>query len=511
MKVRRKSFIKILNKKLKALSYGAIIRQIILFAYFSIFFLTITDVVQAGDKQANKAVSKLGKKMKKTLNHSCLRKGKFGVKFYSLDRREVLFQHREKDLFIPASNVKLVTTAVALRELGPDFRFNTQLYSLGKIKNRVLVGDLYIKGFGDPKLVTEQMWLLASALKNLSIDKVQGDLIADESYFDSIRRIKTWKKSFGSEPYNAPLGGLSFNFNTVKVLATAGKKAGDKVSVIVEPDSDYLKLKNRAITRGRGRRYHLIVNRTGKDASDEIKVKGSLRKGAKLAKYYLNISYPAIYTAKTFKSFLKKVGVVINGQTRIGIVPAKARLLVKHKSEPLAIILRGLNKFSNNFVAEQLIKTIGAVKEGTPGTTKNGLKFVNQYLSDLGFDEKDYRLDDGSGLSHTNRLSPDILVAILEDVYDDWEIYPEFMSSLAVIGQEGSVKKRYLRHPRKSTVRVKTGTLNFVSSLSGYFQTLDGERIAFSILMNDLKCQAWSAQKIQDKLVKLGLNFKRMD
>ncbi len=490
---------------------GKIVQQFILRIFFSIFLIVISSVSQAEENKENREIWKLGKKMKEALNHSCLKKGEFGVKFYSLDRREVLFQHRQKDLFIPASNAKLITTAVALKELGPDFRFNTQLYTLGKIKDRVLNGDLYIKGFGDPKLVTEQMWLLASALKNLSIDRVKGDLIADESYFDSVRRIKTWKKKYGSEPYNAPLGALSFNFNTVKVLATAGKKAGEKISVIVEPNSDYLRMKNRAVTRGRGRRYHLIVNRTGKDASDEISVKGSLRKGTRLAKYYLNISYPAVYAAKTFKSFLKKVGVAIDGQTRIGVVPAKARLLLKHKSEPLSIILRGLNKFSNNFVAEQLIKTVGAVKEGAPGTTKNGLKFVGRYLKSLGFNEKDYKLDDGSGLSRTNKLSPNILVATLEDVYDDWEIYPEFISSLAVIGQEGSVKKRYLRHPKKGTVRVKTGTLDFVSSLSGYFQTLDGERIAFSILMNELKCQAWAAQKIQDKLVRLGLNFKRLD
>ncbi len=479
---------------------------------FTIFFIIgVSNIAQAQEKKENRDLLKLGKEMREGLNHSCLKKGKFGIKFYSLDRREILFQHRQNDLFVPASNAKLITAAVALKELGPDFRFKTELYTLGKIQNRVLMGDLYIKGFGDPKLVTEQMWLLTSDLKNLSIDKVKGDLIADDSYFDSVRRVKTWKKNFGAEPYNAPLGALSFNFNTVKVLATAGKNAGDKVKIIVEPDSDYIKLVNRAVTRGRGRRYHLVVNRAGKDDSDEVKIKGSLRKGTNLAKYYLNISFPAIYTAKTFKSFLSKVGVFINGQTKVGVVPAKARLLVKHKSEPLAVILRGLNKFSNNFVAEQLIKTIGAVKERSPGTTEKGLKFVKKYLKHLGFSEKDYKLNDGSGLSRTNKLSTNILVATLEDVYDNWEIYPEFISSLAVIGQEGSVKKRYLRHSRKGTVRVKTGTLDSVSALSGYFQTLDGERIAFSIIMNDLKCQAWAAQKIQDKLVRVGLNFKRSD
>jgi len=496
---------------LKTFNYKETLRHSVLRLVVVIFILVISSVVQAEEIKGNRDILKFGKNIKQALNHSCLKKGEFGVKFYSLDRREVLFQHRSGDQFIPASNAKLITTAVALKELGPDFRFKTQLYTLGKIKNGVLNGDLYIKGFGDPKLVTEQMWLLASALKNLSIENIRGDLIADESYFDSVQRIKTWKKSFGSEPYNAPLGALSFNFNTVKVLATAGQKAGEKVDVIVEPNSDYLKVKNRAVTRGRGRRYHLIVNRMKKDDSDEIKVTGSLRKGTRLAKYYLNISYPAIYTAKTFKSFLNKIGITINGRTRIGVVPAKARLLLKHRSEPLAVILRGLNKFSNNFVAEQLIKTLGAIKEGVPGSTEKGLKFVDKYMTSLGFGKKDYRLDDGSGLSRTNRVSPNIIVATLEDVYDDWEVYPEFISSLAVIGQEGSVKKRYLRHPRKGTVRVKTGTLDFVSALSGYFQTMDGERIAFSILMNDLKCQAWSAQKIQDKLVRLGLNFKRLD
>jgi D-alanyl-D-alanine carboxypeptidase/D-alanyl-D-alanine-endopeptidase (penicillin-binding protein 4) len=476
---------------------------------FILFSLGVVGSAFGNEDKKNPDIFKFNKKIKKILNHSCLKKGNFGVKFYSLDRREVLFQHKQSDLFIPASNVKLITTAVALKELGPDYRFKTELYSLENIQDGVLKGDLYIKGFGDPKLVTEQLWLLASDLKNFPVTEIQGSLIADESYFDLERRIKTWKKSFGSEPYNAPLGALSFNFNTVKLLASAGKKAGDKVDVILEPDSDYTKLINRSVTRRRGRKYRLIVDRTGKKGVDQIKVAGGLRKGTKLAKYYLNISYPAIYTAKTFKSFLSKVGVTLRGKTKIGVVPDKAKLIVKHRSEPLSVIIRGLNKFSNNFVAEQLVKSIGAANEGVPGTTKKGLKAINLYLKNLGFEEGSYHLDDGSGLSRTDRLTPDILIATLENVYDNWETYPEFISSLAVMGQEGSVKKRYFNHPRKGTVRVKTGTLDSVSALSGYFQTLDGERMAFSIIMNDLKCQAWSAQKVQDKLVKAGLNFKR--
>lgn len=162
-------------------------------------------------------------------------------------------------------------------------------------------------------------------------------------------------------------------------------------------------------------------------------------------------------------------------------------------------------------MAEQVLKTVGAEVYGQPGTTEKGLLAMNEYMQELQYKPERYSILDGSGLSRGNRLSPDQIVSIFQDMYSDFGKYPEFISALGVMGQDGNVIKRMKGQNGSERARVKTGTLNFVSTLSGYFQSSDGERFAFSILMNDLKCSNRQAKIIQDRIVREGLNFKRIN
>jgi len=434
----------------------------------------------------------------------------YGIEIYSLDRREILYETRKDHLFVPASNQKLITTAAALKYLGPDYRYPTRLFTTGKIEGDTLYGDLYIKGYGDPKLVSEQMWLLVNELKNIPIRKVVGNIIADNSFFDSLLRVKTWGQAGGSQAYNAPLGALSFNFNTVTVYVSPGKRAGDKPRVVVEPDTQYIKIKNQSQTLPSKKRGRLILNRADRGDYDEISITGGISKSSRRARYYVNITDPTRYTLSVFKEYIARTGIQMVGATlERGIVPKRAKLLVNHESEPLALALRGLNKFSNNLVAEQILKTLGAETFGPPGTTANGLRIISKYMRSLGFSEDQYRIVDGSGLSRQNRLTANQIVSVLEQVHDDLSIYPEFISALGVMGLDGNVRKRMHEVEDSHKARVKTGTLNSVSALSGYFQSRDGELFAFSILMNSLKCRNGQALDIQDKIVRAGLKFDR--
>ncbi|MBJ78567.1 MAG: D-alanyl-D-alanine carboxypeptidase/D-alanyl-D-alanine-endopeptidase [Nitrospinae bacterium] len=443
------------------------------------------------------------------LAHSCLRKQNFGVNIYSLDQDETLYSFQGDRLFAPASNMKLLTTATALKRMGPDYRFKTRLFATMRVAKEALEGDLYIKGFGDPNLVSEQMWLLANELRNLPLSKVNGDIVADDSFFDDRLRIKTWKKKGGAEAYNAPLGALSFNFNTVTVHVSPGEKPGDRPVVVVDPDIDFIQVENRAKTVSRSRRSRLIVNRVGQGDHNEITVSGVISVSHSRETYYLNITQPTYYAAKVFKEFLRRAGVEVTGKVRIGPVPEEAYDLSSHTSVPLSLVLRGLNKFSNNFVAEQILKTIGAELYGQPGTTENGLRAVGEYMQSLGHESGQFRVLDGSGLSRQNRLSPDQIVSVLRDMHGDLGVYPEFVSALGVMGRDGNVLKRMNGYNGSERARVKTGTLNFVSALSGYFQSAGGERFAFSILMNDLKCSNERAWSLQDRIVREGLKFER--
>jgi D-alanyl-D-alanine carboxypeptidase/D-alanyl-D-alanine-endopeptidase (penicillin-binding protein 4) len=478
---------------------------------FFIFTALLFLVSPSQAEPTKKKVLQFHQAVEKILAHSCLKKENYGIEIYSLDKQEILYEARKDQLFIPASNLKLITTATALENLGPDYRFPTRLYTAGKLRGDTLYGDLYIKGYGDPKLVTEQMWLLVNELENLPLRKIVGNIIADDSFFDSLLHVKTWEQSGGSEAYNAPLGALSFNFNTVTVYVSPGKLTDEKPRVIIEPDTKYLKINNQTRTLPRGKRGKLTVQRIDRGDYDEISLTGGIAQRRPRARYFVNITDPTKYSVSVFKEYLARVGIQVVGETFRGKVPKGAKLLINHKSEPLALALRGLNKFSNNFVAEQIVKTLAAEKFGPPATTENGLKVIHEYMQSLGFAPDQFTILDGSGLSRQNRLTPNQIVRVLAHVKKDLSIFPEFISALGVMGVDGNVRKRMNGVKESQKARVKTGTLNSVSSLSGYFQSRDGERFAFSILMNDLKCHNGQALKIQDKIVREGLRFNRGD
>jgi len=457
------------------------------------------------------AESAFNKTIESILVNSCLRKKKFGVKIHSLKRDKTLYSIHSDRLFVPASNIKILTTAMALKKLGPDYRFKTSLYATEPMDGEHLRSDIYIKGFGDPNLVSEQMWLLVNELKNLPLREIRGDIIADESFFDNYRRVKTWNKKWGVEAYNAPLGALSFNFNTVTVHVTPGKKIGDRPIVVVDPDIEFIRVENRARTVSNSKRSRLIVNRIDRGDHNEVTISGVLSVNHLRETYYLNITKPAYYAARVFKEYLHQAGIKVTGNVRVGAIPNNAYELSSHESMPLSLILRGLNKFSNNFVAEQILKTIGAEIYNPPGTTQNGLRAMQKYMQSLEYKPEEFSILDGSGLSRKNRISPDQIVSVLQDMYIDLRVYPEFISALGVMSRDGNVLKRMNGNKDAERARVKTGTLNSVSALSGYFQSADGEQFAFSILMNGLKCSNRQAKRLQDRIISEGLNFKRLN
>jgi serine-type D-Ala-D-Ala carboxypeptidase/endopeptidase (penicillin-binding protein 4) len=476
---------------------------------FVFFVWLVSQISYAQNSETGDSI--FAKKIEATLVDSCLRKKNFGIKIHSLERDETLYSFNSNRLFSPASNVKLLTTAMALKRLGPDYRFKTGLYATIPMDEKTLRGNIYIKGFGDPNLVSEQMWLLVNKLKNLPLRRVLGDIVADDSFFDKSLRIKTWSKKGGVEAYNAPLAPLSFNFNTVTVHITPGKKPGDRPVVVVDPDIEFIRVDNRARTVSSSRRSRLIVNRLDRAGHNEITISGIISVNHLRETYYLNITQPGYYAARVFKEYLLQAGIDVQGKVRLGPVPEDAYELSTHESMPLSLILRGLNKFSNNFVAEQVLKTIGAEIYSSPGTTLNGLKAMDEYIQSLKYRSEDFSLFDGSGLSRQNRLSPDQIVSVLQDMYIDFGVYPEFISALGVMGRDGNVLKRMKGYIGAERARVKTGTLNSVSTLSGYFQSADGEIFAFSILMNDLKCSNRHAKKLQDRIVGEGLKFERLN
>ena len=205
--------------------------------------------------------------------------------------------------------------------------------------------------------------------------------------------------------------------------------------------------------------------------------------------YRAAISDPTRFAAASFRTFLQKEGVTVRGGILQGRTPKEARLLARDLSRPLGVIIRGLNKFSNNFMAEQLLKTMGAELHGLPGTAENGLLEVRKFLVSLGISPAHFELADGSGLSRLNKTTPRVLATVLERVYHDFRLRPEFVASLAVVGVDGTVRKKFRSRPEARRVRAKTGLLFGVHALSGYAAAKNGEVLVFSILINENACQ----------------------
>lgn len=458
----------------------------------------------------NNSIQLLKEKIDGMIRNSCLEEGSVGIKVFSLTRKDVLYQKNSDRFFIPASNVKLLTSAVALKALGGEYQFLTTVSTDGKIKNGVLHGNLYLKGYGDPRLVSEELWMIVKDIRNLGIKKINGDIIADDTFFDDeITSIGVGKHS-GPEPYNARISALSLNFNTVSVyVKPAAQKAGSRLKVTIDPPTKYIKVSNKGRTASKKKRPRLIVDRVMGQGYDTIVVRGTV--GFSGYHGYLNVSNPTLYAATVFKEFLQKEGIKVKGSVSIAMQPDNVKNLVTHKSRPLALIIQDMNKISNNFISEQVLKTAGAERFGTPGTTRKGLNLISQLMELLGYRPSSYSIVDGAGLSKKNSLSPDQIVDVLKHMYYDFSVRAEYVSSLGIMGIDGSLKKRLKDFVKKRYIRAKTGTLNGVNSLSGYIGAGGGEELAFSILLNSRKCTNRNKIKIQNKIVKNMVDFSRTE
>ena len=224
---------------------------------------------------------------------------------------------------------------------------------------------------------------------------------------------------------------------------------------------------------------------------------------------YVYVNNPSLYAATSFQDALEQMGIEVDGQAILGEVPAKSKRIAVYASESLARIICDSNKVSNNFVAEQLLKTLGAEALGKPGTTEKGLQVVAEFLEEVGIPHDAYALENGSGLSRNNRISPEQLVTLLTFMYEHFGVRSEFMASLAVAGVDGTLRKRLQDTQAERRLRAKTGTLTAVSCLSGYAASQDNEVFAFSIMMNGYSSGGYAVQEIQNTIGLLLTEFYR--
>ncbi|MGY2400916.1 D-alanyl-D-alanine carboxypeptidase/D-alanyl-D-alanine endopeptidase [Pseudomonas sp. SDO5271_S396] len=415
-----------------------------------------------------------------------------------------LYQHNPRTRLIPASNLKLLTTAAAMEVLGPDYRFSTQLLSNGRQQGEVLAGNLYLRGLGDPTLQFADYQALAAQLASQGVRQVQGDLVFDDTWFDGERLGVDWSQDDESTYYGAQISALTvspntdFDAGTLQVTAKAPVMAGQPVSVVVSPSTDYVQLNNRAVS-GPGNSYAI----TRQHGTNLLQLSGALAPG-KQNRQWVSVWEPTQLVANLFEQTLAQQGIKVLGRRVIGgASPATATVLAEHRSAPLQTLITPLLKLSNNNMSEVLLKAMGR-KVSNAGTAQAGVAAVADFMRRQGLDPMTLSQVDGSGLSRRNLVSSQTLTDLLlatsrQPWFDAW------YNALPIAGNPdrmtgGSLRYRLRDTAAENNLHAKTGSMAGVSSLSGYITDASGRRLVFSMVSNNYLSDAAPVRALENRV-----------
>jgi D-alanyl-D-alanine carboxypeptidase/D-alanyl-D-alanine-endopeptidase (penicillin-binding protein 4) len=436
-------------------------------------------------------------------------KSKVGVLALESDSGKPLYARGEKAPLNAASNVKIVTSAAALSLLGPEYRWRTTLSvaaaatGLAFTAGGEVAGDLVLRGGGDPTLSVEDLAAMVADLAALGLHKVHGALVVDDGFFDAATVGPAYDQKKESTASRAPSSAASLDFNVVAVTIIPGAAAGAPARVTIEPASPYFVVSGAVVTAADGPAAPSVETRDDAGTRTRVVVAGRVRLGSEPRTFYRRVVHPALFAGHSLRQQLERRGIIVDRPTRVGAGPAQGlRVLSTHESAPLAVVVQDLNKRSNNFMAEQVVRTLGAEIVGRPGTWDKGLEAVARYLAGIGLKRGSYQMTNGSGLYDSNHFSAEQITTVLRAASRDFRISAEFLSSLAVAGTDGTIAHRMAGTLAERYVRAKTGTLASVSCLSGFAGSPGHVPLIFSILMNDVASAA-EARRAQDRVAEL--------
>lgn len=424
------------------------------------------------------------------------------VRAVDLATGKVLYA-RNPDLALnPASNVKLFTTAAAISTLGPEHRYTTTAWvGDDAMSDGVVEGPIYLQGGGDPALVTGDLYELALDVRAAGIDKITGGIVVDATRFDKDGLPPGFDQKDEFASYRAPLGACSVNFNTYLVVVHPGATVGRPAHATISPPVPSIELVNEVGTSD-GTRNRVTVSVDQDGSKTKVTVGGTIGVDAARGSYRYPVSDPSRYAGEVFGLALRQAGVRFS-RTKVssGELPNRPERVGVHRSPTLGVLIRSVNKLSNNFMAEQILRTLA---HGDAATADVSLDVLREWTRALGVPQSGLRLGNGSGLYDNNRISAAQMTHVLARMYADFRYRADYLASFAVMGVDGTTRKRLDESPARRWVRAKTGTLDGVSALSGYAGAEGRAPIAFSILMNDLgRWETGAARRVQNEIAEM--------
>ena len=389
-------------------------------------------------------------------------------------------------LLMPASTQKVLTAVAALSLFGPSHRFVTTVRASRPIGPEGAVGDLFVSG-GDPAMTSEQWWRLAADLRALGLREVRGDLVLDDGLFDEQRWHPSWAP-LSARAFHAPVSALSANFGAYRVRVAPGAEPGAPLRATIDPPVPYLHLVNEGRTGKRGSASTLTVERAPGAAEERVLVGGSVALGSEPDDVWRSVSDPLTYAAAVLRLQLEAVGIHVAGGVRRAAATPGATLLLEYEGLPLQQIASLFLKYSNNFIAECLLRwlALGPAPAPTapPASWAAGTEALRGRLAALGVPLGGAQLVDGSGLSRENRVSARLLVETLRRGDALFEAGPELLAGLPIAARDGTLRRR--AEGARGRVRAKTGSLDGVTSLAGFARSERGREFVFAVIANDL-------------------------
>lgn len=449
-------------------------------------------------------VSALAQTIAAALGDPALSRATWGIAVRSMDQNESLYRLGSDRLMMPASTLKVVTLAAAAQALGWDFSYTTALHRIGSVTQGTLDGDLLITGTGDPSFddwdgqATTRFAEWAARLKEIGITSVTGRIIGDDDAFEEHGLGNGWAWDDVAASYATAVGGLQFNENTAQLVVTPGP-TGDRPRVEVRPATTPLDVRNLATTATGG--PPLLVQ--PRPRSTAVELTGAIAPNAAPVVRNVSVPNPTLYFVTAAKAALAGNGIDIRGgavdidDLSQPVDRSVAVPIADFTSPPLRSLAGVMMKLSQNLFAESLLKTMG----GTAGTAAAGLDRVRESLASWGIDADDLVMVDGSGLSRYNLITPDAQLAVLTRVYGDTALRAPFVDALPLAGATGTLEYRMRGTGAEKNARAKTGSFSNARGLAGFVTTVDGETLAFSILVNNYNAPAATADRAIDSIV----------
>lgn len=403
----------------------------------------------------------------------------------------------------PASTIKLLTTYMALEDLGPDYRWKTEAYLGGKLRDGLLDGDLYLKGYGDPYMVVERFWLFLRQMRQRGLLNIGGDLAIDNSYFDVPNADPGAFDGQTFRTYNVVPDALLVNFQAINFIFRPDSVT-NRVEVIAEPWPTNLEIRNeiQLADKSCGGFQRGITVRVA-DAPEQNKVTFAGRFARGCSDYYLSRSVlqAPSYAYGVFNSLWQEMGSDLRGGVRIEKVPEDLDPFLTVDSPPLSEVVRSVNKWSNNVMARHIFLTMGVERFGAPATVDKGREAAYMYLSEDGLDFPELRLDNGSGLSRKTQISARSLGRVL--LAADASLYrAEFVSSLPLSGLDGTLRRRFRNEGLTGRMHLKTGRLTDVFAMAGYLRSRSDNQYVVVTIQNYDDAHRGPGEEIQSALLR---------